>query len=119
MNLELLYLDGCSSWHQTLENLRQALRWEGEPLKVSLVRVVGARHARTLGMHCCPTIRLDQQELFPQDAETAGLVCRLFRTLEGLSGSPTVQMIRQQLHALGVNKNPNALGSVAEASPAL
>ncbi len=38
MNLELLYLDGCTSWHQTLENLRQALRSEGMALKVSLIR---------------------------------------------------------------------------------
>ena len=83
------------------------------------MRVVGARHARTLGLRSCPTIRLDQQELFPEDAETAGLVCRLFHTLEGISGCPTVQMIRQELRALGVFRNPTALGSVAEASPAL
>jgi hypothetical protein len=119
MNLELLYLDGCSAWHQTLENLRQALRWEGKPLKVSLVRVVGARRARTLGLRSCPTIRLDQQELFPEDTESSGLVCRLFHTLEGPSGCPTVQMIRQQLHALGVIGNPTALGAIAEAGPAL
>jgi hypothetical protein len=119
MNLELLYLDGCSSWHQTLENLRQALRWEGLPLKVSLVRVVEARHARTLGLRSCPTIRVDERELFPEDAETSGLVCRLFHTFEGLNGCPTVQMIRQQLHALGVLGSPAHLGSAANASPAL
>ena len=119
MDLELLYIDGCSSWHQTLENLRQALRLEGVSLRVSLVRVVGARHAKSLGLQGCPSIRVGGRDLLPEVTDISGLVCKLYRAFEGLSGCPTVQMIRQQIRALGVIRNPTVLGSVTEASPAL
>lgn len=37
MQFELLYFDGCPSWHQALENLRQALTLNGLDMEVSMV----------------------------------------------------------------------------------
>lgn len=106
MKLELLYLDGCPTWHQTLENLRQALQAEGMALKVSLTRVVGLHHFCDLRFQGCPSIRLDGKDLFPEHRAVSGLACRLYRTPEGLRGWPTAQMIFQRLKALGVFKTP-------------
>ncbi len=39
MELELIYFDGCPSWHQALDNLRQALKPLGLTMDLSLVRV--------------------------------------------------------------------------------
>ena len=100
MNLEFLYLEGCTSWHQALENLRQALRSEGMDLRVSLIRVVGAQHARALRFRSCPTIRLGGKSLFPEWSSKTGLSCRLYPSAEGLKGWPTVQMIGGRLQAL-------------------
>ena len=97
MKLELLYVEGCSSWHQALENLRQAYRTQGVALKVSLLRVAGAHHARALRFQGCPSIRLAGKELFPGQPGEYGLVCRLFSTDQGLRGWPSEQMIRQRL----------------------
>ena len=102
MRLELLYLDGCSSWHQTLEDLRQALQTEGMALKVSLTRVVGLHHARDIRFQGCPSIRLNGKDLFPQHRALSGLACRLYRSPEGLRAWPTAQMIVQRLKVLGV-----------------
>jgi hypothetical protein len=100
LNLELLYLEGCTAWHQALENLKQALQFEGVALKVSLTQVSGARHARALRFRGCPAIRLDGEDIFYERLAKNGLVCRLHSTGEGLKGWPTVRMILQRLHAL-------------------
>ncbi len=100
MNLELLYLEGCTAWHQALENLKQALQSEGVALTVSLTQVVGARHARALRFQGCPAIRLGGKDLFPERAARNGLTCQLYSTGEGLKGWPTVRMILQRLRAL-------------------
>jgi hypothetical protein len=100
LNLELLYLDRCTAWHQTLENLKQALQSEGVALTVSLTRVVGARHARALRFQGCPAIRLDGEDIFYERSAQNGLACRLYSTGEGLKGWPTVRMILQRLRAL-------------------
>lgn len=100
LNLELLYLEGCTAWHQALENLRQALQAQGLALKINLIQVVGARHARALRFRGCPAIRLDGEDIFPEGAGRNGLTCRLYSTGEGLKGWPTVRMILQRLRAL-------------------
>ncbi len=102
MNLELLYLEGCTAWHQALENLKQALQSEGVALKVSLTRVTGARQANALWFQGCPAIRLGGKDLFPERAAGNGLTCRLHSTEEGLKGWPTVRIILQRLRALQV-----------------
>ena len=106
MNVELLYLEGCTSWHQTLENLRQALLGEGVALKVSLIRVVGDQHARALRFRSCPTILLGGKSLFPERSSKTGLSCLLYPSAEGLKGWPTVQMILQRLRALHAFETP-------------
>ncbi len=110
MNLEFLYLDGSTSWHQALENLRQALRAEGVALRVSLIRVVGAQHARALRFRSCPTIRLGGKSLFPERSNKTGLSCRLYPGAEGLKGwtqqvqIPAIRELCMQDHRiLGMN----------------
>ena len=100
LNLELLYLEGCTAWHQALENLRQALQSQGVALKVSLTPIIGARHAEAMGFQGCPAIRLGGKDLFPVRVARNGLTCQLYATGEGLKGWPTVRMILQRLRAL-------------------
>ncbi len=100
LNLELLYLEGCTAWHQALENLKQASQSQGVALKVSLTRVIGARHARALRFQGCPAIRVGGKDFFPERAARNGLTCQLYATREGLKGWPTARMILQRLRAL-------------------
>ena len=113
LNLELLYLEGCTAWHQALENLRQALQSQGMALKVSLTRVVGARHARALRFQGCPAIRLGGKDLFPEMTAGNGLTCQLYSTGEGLKGWPTVRMILHRLRALHAFEAAISTGGLA------
>ena len=112
VDLELLYLDGCTSWHQVLENLRPALRSEGMVLKVSLIRVLGAQHAKALRFRSCPTIRLGGVNLFPEQLGETGLSRRLYPGPEGLKEWPTVDMIKRRLRALRVLQPARSAGGL-------
>lgn len=98
VNFELLYFDGCKSWHRALENLRQALRLEGLDLAVSLVRIEDDSHARAMRFIGSPSIRLNGNEFFPEQTKNYGLSCRVYQSREGLNGWPTVEMISDGLH---------------------
>ncbi len=113
LNLELLYLEGCTSWHQALENLNQALQSQGVALKVSLTRVMGAGHARALRFQGCPAIRLDGEDIFYERSAKNWLACRLYSTGEGLKGWPTVRMILQRLRALHAFEASIPIGGLA------
>lgn len=99
IRFELLYIAGCPSWHQAVENLRQALLSEGSNLEISLIRVEGASHAYGLQFQGSPTIRLSGEDLFPDKPRKIGYSCRIYHTEEGLQGWPTVKMIRGRLQA--------------------
>ena len=99
MRFELPYFDGCPSWHQALENLRQALQAEELDLEVSLVRVEGDQHARAVRFQGSQTIRLSGEDLFPEQPCEYGCSCRVCQTEEGLMGWPTVKMVRDQLRS--------------------
>lgn len=99
MRFELLYFDGCPSWHQALENLRQALQAEELDMEVSLIRVEGDHHARAVRFQGSPTIRLSSEDLFPEQPGEYGFSCRVYQTEEGLMGWPSVKMVRDQLRS--------------------
>ena len=100
MHFELLYVDGCPTWHQALENLRQAFTLHGLDMEVSLTQVNDNRHAIELRFPGSPTLRISGNDLFPEHATEYGLSCRMYRTEEGLIGWPTMPMILERLRAL-------------------
>ena len=110
MHFELLYFDGCPSWHQTLENLRQALQAEGVDLEVSLVEVEGPGHAQALRFEGSPSIRVSGRDLFPEQPGPYGMTCRVYQTEHGIMGWPTVGMICERLRQLRLS---NRLADVA------
>ena len=99
MRFELLYFDGCPSWHQALGNLRQALQAEELDLEVSLIQVEGDQHARAVRFQGSPTLWVSGDDLFPEQSDDYGFSCRVYQTEEGLMGWPTVKMIRDQLRS--------------------
>ena len=106
MEFELLYFEGCPSWHQALENLKQALRAEGFDLDVALVLVEGDAHARELKFQGSPSIRMSGRDLFPEQPGPYGLTCRVYHTDAGVTGWPTVWMLRERLGQLRQSKTP-------------
>lgn len=113
MQFELLYFDGCPSWHQALENLRQALTLHGLDMEVSLIQVKDNRHAIDLQFPGSPTLRISGNDLFPEHATEFGLSCRVYGTEEGLIGWPTMPMILERLRALASAQAAAAKGEAA------
>ena len=103
MYFELLYFDGCPSWHQALENLRQALAFQGEQMEVSLIQVKDHDDATKLRFQGSPTLRAAGADLFLDQVDNYGLSCRVYKTEEGLKGWPTVPMILGRLRTLQIS----------------
>lgn len=101
MRIEFFYWEDCPSHPEALERLRQALREEGFPDQVELVRISSQEDANRHRFPGSPTIRINGEDLQPEGAQgQAMLTCRTYHTEDDrLSPLPTATMIRRALHA--------------------
>jgi hypothetical protein len=99
MQVELLYFDGCPTYRTAEKTLEEVLTEQGIEAQVELVAVNTDEEAGRLRFPGSPTIRVDDEDLFPVPDRAAGyaLGCRMYATPEGLRGSPTAQMVRAAL----------------------
>ena len=96
MLIELLYFDGCPSWEKSLENLKAALAAEGLQAGIRLVRVEDDDQAAQMKFLGSPSFRVDGVDLWPEERQRYNLNCRVFGTPGGITGVPTVEMLREQ-----------------------
>jgi hypothetical protein len=90
MKIELLYFDDCPNHQTLLRRLRRLLEQANVSNAVELVQVAddaAAHRERFLGS---PTLRIDGRDVEPgvERRTDFGLKCRLYRTPEGLAGTP-------------------------------
>ena len=103
VKIELLYLDGCPSHQAFLPRLRELLAEAGVHAPITERRVasdIDAQRERFLGS---PTLRVDGIDVEPDAGVRTdyGLQCRLYRTAEGLSGTPRDEWVLGALHRAG------------------
>jgi hypothetical protein len=102
MKVEVLYFDGCPTYGTAEKTLRDVFADKGLEVDVELVAVNTDEEARRLRFPGSPTIRVDGRDLFPApEREDWRLGCRVYTTLEGLRGSPTVEMFEEALTKIG------------------
>lgn len=94
--VELLYFDGCPSWHTGLENLKAALLAEKIDAEIRLIRIDDQEAAIREKFLGSPSFRVNGQDLWHEDRTTYDLSCRIYSTEEGLRGHPTVEMLREK-----------------------
>ena len=105
MKVEVLYFAGCPNHEELVPRLEALLREHGSPV-VELVEVPddeAAQRERFLGS---PTLRIDGLDVEPaaQTRIDFGLKCRLYRTPQGLSGTPLDAWILAALgHGAGLH----------------
>jgi hypothetical protein len=91
MRVELFYFDGCPNWKVADERLAEAARTVGrDDITVRRRKVETPAHAEAVRSAGSPTIRINGEDPFATGEEHVGLACRLYRTPEGLGGSPIV-----------------------------
>ncbi|PVU84310.1 thioredoxin family protein (plasmid) [Cellulomonas sp. WB94] len=100
MKVELQYFDGCPSWHEAEERLREALDAAGRvDVVVERVLVSTPEQAAELSFHGSPSVLVDGVDPFAAPDAPVGLACRLYRTPSGLAGAPTVEQLADVLAA--------------------
>jgi len=100
MQIDLLYFDGCPSWQGGLENLKAALSAEGIDAKIRLVQVEDDAEAARLCFLGSPSFHIEGRELWPEQREQYALSCRVYSTPQGMKGAPSVEMLKEKLHAV-------------------
>ena len=99
MKIELLYFDGCPSWQTGLEKLKTALQMEQLDDSVELVKVKDDSEAARQKFLGSPSIRINGQDLWPEERDSYSLSCRVYITPEGMKGWPSVEMLREKIKA--------------------
>ena len=94
MEIMLQYFDGCPNWEVLDHRIAEALHGRTDA-SIIRQRVGTTEEAVRLGFHGSPTILIDGIDPFAEPSAPVGLACRVFRTPNGLAGSPTLE----QLHA--------------------
>lgn len=97
MRVQLLYFDECPNWQVADARLREALAAVGRPVEVEKVLVTTPEQAAEWGFHGSPSVLVDGEDPFAEAGAPVGLSCRLYRTPDGVGGSPTVDQLVEVL----------------------
>ncbi len=96
--MTLRYFDGCPNWQIADARLREALDATGhEDVTVDHEKVETTEAAQRLGFAGSPTVLIDGYDPFTTPGAPVGLACRIYRTPEGMRGSPTVEQLSDVL----------------------
>lgn len=95
MKIELLYFDGCPNHEAFMPRLLTLLDRSGVDEEVRLVHVESEDEARAVGFLGSPSLRVNGRDVEAGAAEQSdfGLKCRLYQTLDGLSGTPPDELV--------------------------
>lgn len=98
MNVALLYFGGCPNWREADLRLRAALAHVGrDDVTLEYRQVTTNEEAKALGFRGSPTVLVNGRDLFADSEGPVGLSCRVYRTKDGLAGSPTVDELVEAL----------------------
>lgn len=111
VQVTLQYFDGCPNWQACRDLLAQALRRLGQPeTALTLQAVTTAEDAEAVGFRGSPTVLIDGSDPFADPSAPVGLSCRVFRTPDGLAGSPTLEQLMDAMTARGLGEEDQQAG---------
>ena len=107
MKVQFLYFEGCPTYTEAEQVLREVLAEEGIDAEVELMALTTEEYAQRLRFPGSPTFRLNGVDLFPTlRLSEFGLMCRTYMTPEGLRGTPTAAMLRNALSSVVPRSRP-------------
>jgi hypothetical protein len=123
MRITLQYFDGCPNWEILDRRIAEAVDGRSDA-EVVHQRVETPEDALRVGFHGSPTVLVDGVDPFADGSAPVGLACRMFRTPDGMAGSPTVEQLRTAIReaARGVREStlqglPNAVPIACTLAP--
>lgn len=101
--VELFWWEGCPSWPQAVELVREEMAAAGlDPASLELREVRSDGEAAREGFVGSPTIRVDGRDIQDPGDEPAGLTCRVYRLRDGrISALPDRADVREALRPAG------------------
>lgn len=96
MEVKLQYFDGCPNWKITDRYLKSLIA-EGMEATLVYEEIDSHESAVEKGFHGSPTVLIDGADPFADPDAPGGLTCRVYRTENGLAGSPTIEQLREAL----------------------
>lgn len=98
MEIEVLTVADCPHRDIALDRVRDALRIAKRPeVRVIERQIDDLDAARASGMHGSPTILVDGRDPFAPEGTEPSLSCRLYRSMDGTDGAPTIAAIVEAL----------------------
>jgi hypothetical protein len=91
MRIEVLYLPGCPNYLPAVEQVERVLSSESLQAETRSITVRTDAEASELLFPGSPTIRIDGEDVEPDQTIAPALKCRLYANL---SGVPSEQMLR-------------------------
>jgi len=103
--ISLLYFDGCPSWQVALENLQKVIENDKIPAEICLIKIESLEQAQQERFLGSPSFRVNGKDLWPEERKHYTLSCRVYQTPHGLKGSPSIEMLREQLSEFHFGQN--------------
>jgi hypothetical protein len=91
MKIEVLYSPGCPNYLPAVEQVERVLSSESLQAEIRSIAVRTDAEARELLFPGSPTIRVDGEDVEPDQSIAPGLKCRLYADLSGI---PSEKMLR-------------------------
>lgn len=98
--IELLYFDGCPHWKTAFDNLRQALEAENLHFQVRLIEITSPQQAQDESFQGSPSFRMNGKDFWPETREIYNMSCRVYQTARGISGSPSIDVLRERIREI-------------------
>jgi hypothetical protein len=92
VRVEVLFVPGCPNYEPALERLKQVLVSEGLDVEVHGVAVNTHQDASAMMFPGSPTIRIDGEDVEPDQTNAPALTCRLYANRTGVPSEKTLRV---------------------------
>ncbi|MEE8442768.1 MAG: thioredoxin family protein [Dehalococcoidia bacterium] len=100
MEVELLYIDGCVNWRQTLEDINAVLKEYQVSAEVELIEVGSNQEAQGLAFLGSPTVRVDGVDIEPDVPDSGyGMESRVYWVEDEPADRPPKEWIAATVEA--------------------
>jgi hypothetical protein len=98
VHITVQYFDDCPNWRTGRDRLHAAVQQVGaDRFDIELRLILSHEQAVAEGFHGSPSFLLDGVDPFADPGAPVGMACRVYRTTDGLAGSPTVEQLVEVL----------------------
>jgi hypothetical protein len=91
MRIEILYVPGCPNYQPTFERLQAVLASEAVKAGIEGIHVTTEVEAKALLFPGSPTVRVNGEDVEPQQTSAPSLACRLYANRSGI---PPEELLR-------------------------